>query len=156
MHTSLHRFLSEWRYIEGMSLNLPSRGTYVLVIVLRRPIIVRVGRLGRLSFKRGVYVYVGTARRGLGPRIRRHLAKRKRLHWHIDWVTSCRAFEVCEVWVSETLGIECKLATELIRQADGFVPRFGSSDCRCRSHFVYISCGRKEGALHRLGLLRVI
>jgi sugar fermentation stimulation protein A len=136
--------------------SLPSRGTYALVIGLRRSTTVRVGALGRLFFKKGVYVYVGSARRGLRPRIRRHIAKRKRVRWHIDWITSRRVFEVREVWVSEALGAECDLAAALSKQADGFVPHFGSSDCRCMSHLLYFIDGKAEKALHGLKLLRLI
>ncbi len=136
--------------------SLPSRGTYVLVIVLRRPIRVCVGALGRLFFKNGVYVYVGSAKRGLKPRIRRHLSKRKKLRWHIDWITSRRFFEVREVWITGAVGVECDLAAELSKQADGVVPRFGSSDCGCRSHLLYFCSGGTVDLFHGLGLLRVI
>ncbi|MEM4290335.1 MAG: GIY-YIG nuclease family protein, partial [Nitrososphaerota archaeon] len=117
---------------------------------------IRVGALGRLHFKRGVYVYVGSARRGLLSRIRRHISKRKRLRWHIDWITSRRFFEVREVWVTDAVGIECNLASALTREADRFVHHFGSSGCGCKSHLFYFSCGETTDILHRLRLSCVI
>ncbi len=147
---------SERHCIKGLSQSLPNSGTYVLVILLKRSVWVCVGALGMLFFKKGVYVYVGSARRGLRPRIGRHLAKGKRLRWHIDWITSRRFFEVREIWITGAVGVECDLAAALNKQADGVVPRFGSSDCGCRSHLLYFCSGGMGDLFHRLGLLRVI
>jgi sugar fermentation stimulation protein A len=33
--------------------------------------------------------------------------------------------------------IECKIAKRILKVADGFVPKFGSSDCKCASHLFY-------------------
>lgn len=50
-------------------------GTYVLVIRLREPQEISVGRLGVFPFHHGYYVYIGSAfgPGGLKARIRRHL-----------------------------------------------------------------------------------
>lgn len=151
-HVGLH---STRRCVKGLPPSLPGHGTYVLVITLGRPIRIRVGALGRLHFKRGVYVYVGSARRGLPSRIRRHISKRKRLRWHIDWITSHRVFEIRGVWVSEAVGVECRLAEVISKQADGFIPCFGSSDCRCRSHLIFFGSSKMLDVIRRLGLSRV-
>jgi len=112
------------------------KGTYVLLIVLEREANVAVGRLGFFVFPAGYYLYVGSARSGIQPRVRRHLRDEKRLRWHIDYLLEHA--RVVEVWYAEDLQ-EClwaKAAREM-PEAKVLVPGFGSSDCRCPSHLVY-------------------
>jgi len=61
-------------------------GTYQLCIRLRRVKLLRVGALGRFRFAAGWYVYSGSARNGLHQRVGRHLRRRKRNRWHIDYL----------------------------------------------------------------------
>ncbi len=106
--------------------------TYQLVIEIRRDIRVVVGALGRRRLPAGRYVYTGSARRNLEARLRRHLARTKTLHWHIDYllahpgvrVTGVRRHRRPECAVNQAVGGEV------------VVPGFGASDCRarCGSH----------------------
>ena len=61
-------------------------GFYQLVVRLGRRRTIVVGRLGRFEFPAGYYVYTGSAKRGLESRIARHLRRRKRMRWHIDYL----------------------------------------------------------------------
>jgi Uri superfamily endonuclease len=98
---------------------------------------IRIGKLGTFSFKKGTYVYVGSAKRNIQSRIERHLKIDKKLHWHFDYL---RPFlHVVEV---ETYGRdegECQLFLRLLQEQNGGIPvqGFGSSDCRCESHLFY-------------------
>ncbi len=109
-------------------------GTYILLIELPRDCEIAVGALGPLSFPKGFYAYVGSAMGGLEARIRRHLRKVKRFHWHIDFLL--QEARVREVIPLPGKRIECPLARELQRTFP-CVPRFGSSDCRCKSHLFF-------------------
>ncbi|RLA82840.1 MAG: GIY-YIG nuclease family protein [Deltaproteobacteria bacterium] len=112
----------------------PAGGTYILLIELPRDCEIAVGALGPLSFPRGFYAYVGSAMGGLEARIRRHLRKRKRFHWHIDFLLQrARVREVISIRGKK---VECPLAREL-EQTFPCIPRFGSSDCRCKSHLFF-------------------
>ena len=71
-------------------------GSYLLLIRLSRASRITVGRLGTFDFRRGWYVYAGSAMRGLGGRIARHRRSRKKLHWHIDYLLACGAAELVE------------------------------------------------------------
>lgn len=137
----------------ALARRLPASGTYALVLLMEREKRLRVGALGETDFPEGHYVYVGSARRGLRPRVMRHLAKKKRLRWHVDWLTSlpgCRPFAV--MWTSR-IGVECGVALLLRRAADGYVPRFGSTDCGCASHLLGFRSARAiERALSGSGL----
>lgn len=114
---------------------VPGSGIYVLLLELGKDKRIRVGQLGALSFKRGYYAYVGSGKRGLEKRIERHLRKRKRIRWHVDYLL--RSARVVDVVVVETeKNLECQLAEELSNEFQP-VRGFGSSDCRCPSHLFY-------------------
>ncbi len=64
------------------------KGSYILIIQVKKDMKVKIGKLGILSFKRGYYAYVGSAMNGLEGRIRHHLRHNKKMHWHIDYFLS--------------------------------------------------------------------
>ena len=115
------------------------RGTYLLFLRAVRDFRIRVGVLGFIRFKRGCYVYVGSALSSLEKRIARHLRRRKKIRWHIDYLTSSRHVEVYFVFV---LISGRRLECEISRQISRFytpVKGFGSSDCRsCEAHLYYL------------------
>lgn len=108
-------------------------GAYLLVLVLHRHRTVEVGGLGPIRFPAGGYVYVGSAMRGLGARIERHLRRRKRLHWHVDHLAAV-ADEAEAFPIVSARRLECELARDVSRVAQGSVAGFGSTDCSCESH----------------------
>lgn len=114
------------------------KGTYALLLALKREVAIAVGKLGLFTFPSGYYIYVGSARGGLSRRVKRHLAGEKRLRWHIDYFV--RSAEVVEVWYA--LGeepVECLWCCAVRGMPQGriLVPGFGSSDCHCSSHLIY-------------------
>ena len=113
----------------------PDSGIYCLWICLQRSARIRVGRLGRFLFPPGYYAYVGSAQRGLRARIARHCRRKKRLHWHVDFLlTRARIMRVIVLRGARL--DECRLAAGLGKQqgAKCLIPRFGASDCRCATH----------------------
>jgi len=120
-------------------------GVYHLLLHLGEPVSIRVGRLGRFSFPAGWYIYTGSAMGGLEARIARHRRRRKRLHWHIDYLLArARLVDVVAIPTGES--IECVRNRQVLAlsEASVVVPRFGASDCRCRSHLVYFGAARPE------------
>ena len=111
-------------------------GTYALFIELDNPAIVAVGRLGPIEFRPGWYAYVGSALSGVAARVGRHLRRRKKLHWHVDYLLKeARLSEV--TWGLSDKRLECRIADGLRQQGLRSVPRFGASDCRCASHLFF-------------------
>jgi Uri superfamily endonuclease len=110
-------------------------GSYVLILRLDEAAEIEVGRLGRLRFAAGYYLYVGSALAGLRARLARHARREKRFHWHIDYLLARATLE--GVWYLEgTERMECAWAGALAA-APGIEPavsRFGASDCRCQTH----------------------
>ncbi len=115
---------------------LGDRGAYLVVLELERKALLEVGSLGAVRFPRGYYVYVGSAMKGLAARLSRHKRKRKRLHWHIDYLRE-RARFVEALAFRSSRRIECDLARAVSGLGRPFPPGFGSSDCSCPAHLVH-------------------
>ncbi|MGB9778120.1 MAG: GIY-YIG nuclease family protein [Candidatus Bathyarchaeales archaeon] len=125
---------------------------YVLIIKVNKNINVNVGALGNLNFEKGIYAYVGSAKKGLRKRIERHLRKNKRKFWHIDYLLNEGCVKVLRVFTVQKSFSECKVA-EIISERGVPVQGFGSSDCKCISHLFKI--GEYEflrGFMHELSL----
>ena len=112
-----------------------SKGAYVLFLNLPETRTIHIGRFGTFNFSKGCYLYVGSAMNNLEKRIARHMADKKRLHWHIDYVLPFA--EVQDVLTIEAENrIECTMNQALSKNQslEVAVKGFGSSDCRCASH----------------------
>jgi len=113
-------------------------GAYVLVIRLESNKNIRVGLLGKIKFERGFYCYVGSAigKATIENRCKRHLKKRKKMRWHIDYLR--KKAEIINIFAFPSKEkIECKMARKISEKADDFTPMFGSTDCNCKSHLFY-------------------
>jgi sugar fermentation stimulation protein A len=107
--------------------------TYLFVLWNRTARNRQIGRLGRLCFKPGFYVYVGSGGPNVLKRIRRHMRSRKPLRWHIDYLTAGHGrMRFVDAWLVPGKS-ECTMARALGKRLSG-VAGFGSSDCRCPSH----------------------
>jgi len=115
-----------------------AKGTYALILFLDRSAKVPIGKMGSILFNRGYYVYVGSAMSGLSSRVSRHLSSAKKTHWHIDFLLKKAKVVGIEMLTSGRKD-ECRVSLEIARLAEGSVPQFGSSDCRCSSHLHYFS-----------------
>jgi len=120
----------------------------VLLLVCSRRLELRVGSLGVLRFEPGLYAYVGSASRGVIPRLRRHMSREKRLRWHIDYLTAGGAEPLgAAVLVGAS---EQEVAEEVVNAGDP-VPGFGASDSKLGSHLARVEDPRRlANALARL------
>ena len=109
--------------------------TYVLVIEKRVSSSVQIGPK-RIVMESGVYLYVGSAKKGLEQRLARHMKKRKKCFWHIDYITSRRDTNVMAIYLSPYS--ECETLTAVNQLGSLFGRKLGSSDCKCPSHFVKV------------------
>jgi len=116
----------------------PGKGAYLLVLTITTPFELAIKTLADHRIEAGFYIYCGSARGpgGIKARLKRHFARDKRQHWHIDHLSS-KATDLRALAIFE--GDECELASILIR-SDGFcvpVKGFGASDCsHCQSHLL--------------------
>ncbi|OPY64224.1 MAG: Sugar fermentation stimulation protein A [Syntrophorhabdaceae bacterium PtaU1.Bin034] len=119
-----------WAYIEQEA---QDRGSYLLILKLKEDSSIPVGTGRFHSFRKGFYLYVGSAMANLTARIERHCRSRKRYHWHIDWLRSVADVHAV-LPVRSSTRLECSLAEALSGVAEWFVPGFGCSDCSCDTH----------------------
>ena len=135
-------------------------GLYLLLVRVAGAVDARIGRLGTFALSPGLYIYVGSACRGLTKRVARHERREKPLRWHIDYLTTLpQASVVASVLIrdvpkqaggsAQSLGTgrraadaECRLNQWVGRllDADVPIPGFGAGDCRagCPAHLWFV------------------
>lgn len=105
-----------------------------------------IGHLHNMhKYRKGYYVYIGSAMNSLVPRLNRHLSDEKKMHWHIDYLLKSPDCHIRDILfnISEER-IECDLAESISKDGEE-IPGFGCSDCTCSSHLIYFK--RKRDAL---------
>ncbi len=122
-------------------------GAYILRIYIESVSTIKVGALGTIRFEPGAYIYIGSAMQNLTRRVARHLRRRKRFRWHIDYLRDA-AHQVEAFPIRSLKRLECSLAREVAALADEAVAGFGSSDCGCLSHLFRID--PEDSRLERL------
>lgn len=119
-----------WEMIEN---KVHDSGCYIVILRLDEETEIAVGELGKIAFRKGYYLYAGSAKKGLTKRLERHQRSRKNLFWHIDYLREQASFyKGLPIRTSED--IECTLADNLQKITDWSIPGFGCSDCSCKSH----------------------
>ncbi|WP_298521915.1 DUF123 domain-containing protein [uncultured Methanobrevibacter sp.] len=116
------------------------KGCYCLVIQVDDAKEIRVGKLGKIKFKSGYYVYVGSAMNSLEARLNRHLKSTKKLHWHVDYLL--KHSEITSIIYNENRKVECEISQYLCTKTSN-IEGFGCSDCDCESHLYYFENDRK-------------
>ena len=130
--------------------NVKDKGAYLLILKAEKDQNISVGKLGNLFFKRGYYVYVGSALNNLSKRIARHKKKKKKKRWHIDYIREhFSIFQIIPVRTDKK--IECEIANRLGKISEG-IRYFGASDCFCYSHLFYF----KENPLFNKNFQKII
>ncbi len=121
------------------SLPKESRGCYILVIELKKNLRLSVGRLASKLFFQGIYIYVGRAKKNIVARLKRHLKREKKLFWHIDYLLQQAV--ISEIWLKPSYFNECQIVKDIRKLASNSsfpLKKFGSSDCHCPSHLIYL------------------
>jgi len=129
-----------WDYLQH---EVKDRGSYLLVLQLERQKRIEVGRLGKFMFQKGYYVYVGSAISNLRARIKRHRHKRKKMYWHIDYLTHVTD-GFLSIPIRSSQRQECEIARSLSLIFKSGPSNFGSSDCKCLTHLFF----SKKNPLH--------
>jgi len=119
---------------------LNDKGTYILIIECPKNVSFKMSSLGTITLENW-NVYVGSAfnRGGLARRVGRHLKYHdKKTFWHIDHVlnvnTGCRVAMVIIVPRRKVEHVIAKHFSTMFK----YVHKFGSTDCKCPSHFFII------------------
>ncbi|MEM5772896.1 MAG: GIY-YIG nuclease family protein [Candidatus Aenigmatarchaeota archaeon] len=118
-----------------------SKGVYSLFIELGKDQEIKIGKLGKFKFPKGFYIYTGSALNNLEARLERHVKKQKKKFWHIDYLLANKNAKIISVLKIDTSSkLECKLNQTILKnlKASFLVKKFGSSDCNCESHLIYL------------------
>jgi sugar fermentation stimulation protein A len=127
------------------------QGSYIVILRLARNRKMVIGGLGTLMFRKGYYLYVGSAMQGLTQRIARHRRLTKKKHWHIDHLREHATF-VAGIPIRSSAKRECDVAGSIGRLAQWDVPGFGCSDCSCGAHLF----GMQEDPMHDPTFIRTL
>ena len=119
-----------WSLLEREDQN---RGNYLLIMHLAGERRIGIGALGEILFRKGYYIYVGSAKKNLSQRVNRHLRKRKQLFWHIDYLREV-ADSCSSIAIRSSINLEHDLARDLGKITSWQIRGFGSSDCSCPTH----------------------
>jgi sugar fermentation stimulation protein A len=119
-----------WDYIEEEA---KDRGSYLLILELKRKRQIPIGKLGRVFFKKGFYIYVGSAMANLSKRMERHRHLRKQHHWHIDDLRAVAEFDSV-LAIRSSVRLECEIAKTFSEISAWKIPGFGCTDCTCETH----------------------
>jgi len=123
-----------------MRLNNKDTGCYVLVVCVELPCWIKAGKLSEREFEKGLYLYIGRAKRNLRGRLARHLRAEKKLFWHIDYLLQQAFIE--KIWCRLAYFDECRIFSSILKVCGKTclaIPGFGASDCRCPSHLIQYS-----------------
>jgi len=109
------------------------QGSYIIVLRLDRSSNIEIGKLGKINFPKGYYLYAGSAMKNLTRRVERHRRILKNKFWHIDYLREQTTF-CAAIPIRSSVDLECEIAKSVRKIADWQIERFGSSDCSCSSH----------------------
>ncbi|MGE5173462.1 MAG: DNA/RNA nuclease SfsA [Betaproteobacteria bacterium] len=137
-----------WKVVEQEARD---RGSYIIILRLRTDRRLRIGGLGEVRFRKGYYLYVGSAIANLTQRIGRHRKVIKKHHWHIDYLRAVADFHAA-LPVRASDNLECEIATALGSAVEWTIPGFGSSDCDCDSHLF----GMAEDPVHTRSFIELL
>lgn len=116
--------------------------SYQLIIELEKQAVITVGKLGTFSFPAGTYIYSGSARKNMEARVARHMARSKKMRWHIDYLLSHPGTKLVrtELFAESECVLNKRIGGAIVAL------RFGATDCRnrCRSHLKHLDSGKEK------------
>ncbi len=118
------------------------RGTYLLEIHAVKPFEIKAKKFLGVKFPEGYYYYSGSAQKNYEGRLQRHIKPFKRIHWHIDHLTTVPTNKITRIFLFENAPreTECRIVQDLIARfslSEEF-KGFGNSDCKtCGTHLLY-------------------
>lgn len=106
----------------------------------------RIGSLGIVTVRKGYCLYTGSALgygdMALENRLKRHSRRKKKIRWHVDYLTShsqCRV--MAAICLTSGKRLECRINQAIVRriEASPVLPGAGSSDCKCPAHLFMVN-----------------
>ena len=124
------------KFCEVVKILEAEKGAYCIIMRLKYDKKIKIGNLGVFDFPEGFYVYVGSAMKNLEERILRHYSSIKKKKWHIDYFLENAEITKFIVFPSNKKQ-ECEIAKNLLENGTLIAEKFGSTDCKCKTHLIY-------------------
>ncbi|MHA2109665.1 MAG: GIY-YIG nuclease family protein [Candidatus Hodarchaeales archaeon] len=129
----------------GLNQLSKNRGTYILVLEVCDTILIEATRL-QWCLNPGFYLYFGSAKgrksTSLKNRVNRHFIRKKKIFWHINYLTTHRSFILHRAYLNfSQQSTECQNLSNFSKDTVfKIISRFGSSDCKnnCGGHLGYL------------------
>ena len=117
-------------------------GTYVVELFASAEFEIAAKLFAGEIFSKGYYYYFGSAQKNFSARIIRHVSKNKKIHWHIDYLTTNPSVKIKRLFLypGAEKKMECRSYSASARLSPNYIPvkNFGSGDCdTCGSHLLY-------------------
>ena len=122
-----------WSFLKT---RMEDKGAYILVMEIPKACNIAIGSIGRVDVNPGYYLYAGSGMNGLSSRISRHLRKKKKLHWHVDFLRQV-AGKVKAYPIRTPQYIEEELVLALEQVFSPVLHGFGASDSNLGTHLFY-------------------
>lgn len=116
-------------------------GTYLLEILLTERTEIKLHSKIHIFFP-GWYYYSGSAQKSLDKRVNRHIVKSKKVHWHIDKVTTLKNSIINRIFVFCNTDKNNECFNISFMKSKGLktnIMNFGNGDCinNCSSHLLF-------------------
>ena len=114
-------------------------GAYAILFFLLGDCQTYIPKYGDVIFKKGFYVYSGSAKKNLIHRVTRHSRKEKKVKWHIDYFSVLDLVQTLKIFLFFDKN-ECEINSFFyVNGGKEIIKKFGSTDCKkgCPSHFLY-------------------
>ncbi|PIQ09169.1 MAG: endonuclease III [Ignavibacteriales bacterium CG18_big_fil_WC_8_21_14_2_50_31_20] len=109
-------------------------GIYILELFAKENFLIANNKFNNVTFPKGFYYYIGSAQKNLKSRIYRHLAKQKKIHWHIDFLSTHKSLKISNVFVipNALKVVEAEIANSFVEyfNAKIIAEGFGNSDTK--------------------------
>ncbi len=109
-------------------------GIYILEMFASNDFTIKAKKFENEIIPKGYHYYIGSAQKNLLQRIARHFRKKKKVHWHIDHLTSSKNVKIKNVYViyDAPKNLEEKIATDFPSTFNGniLLKGFGNSDTK--------------------------
>jgi sugar fermentation stimulation protein A len=125
--SEVRELMIPWNMVERES---HDNGSYIIILRLPGDRRIPVGGLGDVKFRKGYYLFVGSAKKDLTRQINGHRSRRKNFVRHIDYLREHAEFHAA-LPVRASVDLECEIACALGKIAQRPVPGLGPSDCSC-------------------------
>ena len=118
------------------------KGIYILELFAKEEFSISVKKFIGVKFPKGYYYYIGSAQKNLNSRIERHLKKKKKIHWHIDHLTTHKFINITTPFIipNAAKNMEVEIANNFVEFFDTKIiaKGFGNSGTKeTKTHLFY-------------------